>query len=97
MIDRILTFAGKARHRGLSYVGAVSAYHIHSVQYRLATFSKQLGRSATTISEAPRPPFHFDPADVPAIIAGVPESAKLATIFEARQYMEGRFSFRGLP
>jgi uncharacterized heparinase superfamily protein len=97
MMDRVLTFAGKAKHQGLGYVGAVSAYHVNSVRYQLATLTKQLGGSATTTSEAPRPPFHFDPCDIPAIVAGIPQSAKSATLSEARQYLEGRFSFRSLP
>jgi uncharacterized heparinase superfamily protein len=97
MMDRVLTFAGKARHRGLSYVEAVSTYHVHSVRYQLAAITKQLGGSAAITSEAPRPPFHFDPRDIPAVVAGIPESAKSATLSEARQYVEGRFSFRSLP
>ncbi len=97
MIDQVLTFAGKARLRGLSYIGAVSAYHIHSVRYRLAALSREFSRIPATVTEAPKPAFHFDPGDMPAIVAAIPEFTKLATLFEARQYLEGRFSFRGLP
>ncbi len=97
MMDRVLGFADKTRERGLSYVGAVSAYHAHTLRYRLTAFSQQLTGVSAVNDQTPIPPFHFQTDGIQAIVASIPEPAKQDAVLEANLYLEQRFSFRGLP
>jgi uncharacterized heparinase superfamily protein len=100
MMNRVLSFAGKARRRGLDYVGAVSAYQAHTLRYRVVAFSGQPGARVEShspgTSVAPNPPFHFSTSDIPGIVGAIPESAKRTTILEAERCLGQKFSFRGL-
>ena len=57
MMDRILTFAGKARQRGPSYVRDLVTYHALATGYRLGGLSRRLrefhaGSGSTEIGRA---------------------------------------------
>jgi len=99
MMNRVLSFAGKARRRGLDYVGAVSSYQAHSMRYRVLALSRREEKTVNQAAEMvapPNPTFHFALNDVPAIVGTIPESAKLAAVLQADQCLAHRFSFRGL-
>ena len=95
MMDRILTFAGKTRQRGPSYVRDLVTYHALATGYRLGGLSRRFNANSMP-GAAPRPAFHFAQDDVSAIVAAVPKSIRQAALLEAGQYVERRFSFRGL-
>ena len=96
MMDRVLTFTGKARRRGPNYVQDLLSYHAHAVRYRLMSLSRR-ANSRTTAALAPFPAFHFNPDAVPAIVEVVPKSIRQTTVRGAQNILEHRFSFRGLP
>ena len=96
MMNRLLTFAEKTRQRGPGYVRDLLTHHARATRYRLGRFSRRVTPGAL-VGTAPRPMFHFATDDVCSIVSAVPESIRGTILLEAEQYLQQRFSFRGLP
>ncbi len=93
MLDRMLTFAGKAQKRGWTYVHAVSSYQARRLRYRIEA-SRENSAAAHSL---PALDFHFSSDDLPRIITSIPDELKQSTTREADAVAEHRFEFRGLP
>jgi len=94
MIDRVRSLATNTRKRGVSYLGAVSAYQAHALRYRM--FAGHLG-AVSAVKLAPIPEFYFGANDVRTLTDSISEQVKQRTIVEADKILEQKFCFRGLP
>jgi len=76
MMNRVLSFAGKTRRRGLDYVGAVSSYQAHSSGTgcsRSPGETKKAANYGAEMAFAAKPAFHFSAKEVHAIVDNIPE------------------------
>src|SRR5260221_11383837 len=93
MIDRVRSLATNTRKRGVSYLGAVSAYQAHALRYRV--FAGHLG-AVSAVKLAPIPEFYFGANDGRTLTDSIPEQVKQRTIVEPAKILEQKFCFRGL-
>ncbi len=98
-MNRLVTFAGKARARGWPYLQAVTQYQSARLQYQMRRAWQRVRPWDAGLAAQPSSSsrFHFQAEDVEAIVERVPPALRRRAISQAGKVLEQRFSFRGLP
>lgn len=108
-LQHLYTFLLKTRYRGLGYAVGVFRYLLNSRSYRLRhavwralhdseNLAPPFGPNERLAPDAighSNPRFHFSAAEIPEIVARIPDRLKGRTVAEAEKILQHRFSFRG--
>ena len=96
-MNRLVSFAGKARARGWPYIQALTQYQSASLGYRVRRVWQGVRPWEEEAPSDHSPRFHFEADDIPAILERIPQRVRHDAISQAKQVLEQRFNFRGLP